>query len=203
MSAFKDISDVSVRTETDVSQQELLGIMECETYTEDFVDRSFKSLGKEKVSAKDILDAKAVDVDSRLHAFFALNFLTEKTAIITALKFTEQMFYLLEHQPELLQEAENAIIQLRHALDGDESGDLGKLEITLRELYDKHHQTKEALVFEALLKIFQIQAQRVPESVAGSARAAAAWIQDPDKELVEKKRLAIATAQLDYLRSLY
>ncbi|MEN7463176.1 hypothetical protein ACWXWB_22155 [Pantoea dispersa] len=196
MCAFKNVSDTSSRNE--VSSQELLSIMECDTYSESFLNRSFKSLGKDKVTAKDILDASAVDVDSRLHAFFALQFLTEKQSITTALKFIEQMLYLLAQQPKLLQAAENAISQLGQALNGDSSINMAKLEAELRELHAKQSQGRERLVFEALIRIFHLEARKMAEAVAGSARAAAAWNEDP----AEEQRLKIANQQLDYLRTI-
>ncbi|MGB3209602.1 MAG: hypothetical protein WBB19_02745 [Desulforhopalus sp.] len=70
-------------------------------------------------AAHNILTEKSVDTGSRLLAFFALNFLSEKEAVEVGLDLTEQMLSILDGDIELKKQAELAIEKLRHATEGD------------------------------------------------------------------------------------
>lgn len=197
-----NISDTKTRTEA--SPEEIVDILECETYSKEFIERAVKALGKEKADAKDILSAQHVDVDSRLHAFFSLKFMSDKESVSAALDFIGQMLYLLDGKPELKTEAENALASLRNMLDGDQGVDMNALESKLRALYEQTYQTKEGVVFEAFVKLFVVEAGKLAETVAGSARSAALWTaaDQNNEKLVEQERSSIAEKQAEHLVSL-
>ncbi len=194
MNSFGQLATKKSRTEADL--EALCSVVECEHYSREMLRKCFAAKNKIMATAHDILSEKSIDADSRLQAFFALDFLSEKEAMQVGLDLTEQMLSLLGVDSQLKKQAELAIERLRSAAEGDAGVALQSLETQLRKGYEKLEGMQEGLVFEALLKPFDIEMKLVPAAVAGCARTAAAW-----QEEKEKSRLGIAIRQLEYLQA--